>query len=78
MQLHKSKAYGSRCISLKCMNILWVISVFRQCFGGWDVYFTKYATRLNTRTRGWQICHPLIPGFLPRCSYILARHNVVI
>ncbi len=27
---------------------------------------------------GWQICQPLIPGFLPRCWYILGCHSIII
>ncbi len=45
-----------------------------------NVYSTKYGTRLNTQNEvdiftvtRWQICQPLIPGFLPRCLYILGR-----
>ncbi len=52
--------------------------------GGFDVYSTKYGTRLNKQydvhifiVTGWQICQLLNPGFLPRCSYILARHNTL-
>jgi hypothetical protein len=51
-------------------------------YGGWDVNYTKYGTRLNKQydphifmVTGWQICQPLIPG--PSCSYILARHNTL-
>jgi hypothetical protein len=45
-------------------------------------YSAKYGTRLGTQNNvhifivtGWQICQLLIPGFLPRCSYILGCHS---
>jgi hypothetical protein len=43
--------------------------------GVWDTTeytLTQYDVHRFIVT-GWQIYQPLIPGFLPRCSYILGR-----
>ncbi len=43
-----------------------------------------FITRLNKQYdvhifigTGWQVCQQMIPGFLPRCSYIFARYTMV-